>query len=158
MCGISGALSRQDSTAIVERMNAALVHRGPDDDGFAQLAGVNGARRGVFGSRRLAILDLSSCGHQPMWSDDGRFCLAFNGEIYNFREIRAELEMLGAKLQSSGDTAVVLEGWRRWGSGILARLRGMFAFALWDRDEERCYLARDSFGIKPLYFHESAGS
>ena len=158
MCGISGALSSQDSTAIVERMNAALVHRGPDDDGFAQLAGVNGARRGVFGSRRLAILDLSSCGHQPMWSEDKRFCLAFNGEIYNFREIRAELEKLGAKLQSSGDTAVVLEGWRRWGSGILARLRGMFAFALWDRDEERCYLARDSFGIKPLYFHEAAGS
>jgi asparagine synthase (glutamine-hydrolysing) len=158
MCGISGALSSQDATAIVERMNAALVHRGPDDDGFAQLGGVNGARRGVFGSRRLAILDLSSCGHQPMWSEDGRFCLAFNGEIYNFREIRTELEKLGAKLQSSGDPAVVLEGWRRWGSGILARLRGMFAFALWDRDEERCYLARDSFGIKPLYFNESEGT
>ncbi|HUQ18018.1 MAG TPA: asparagine synthase (glutamine-hydrolyzing) [Gemmatimonadaceae bacterium] len=158
MCGICGAISREDFTPIVERMNAALIHRGPDDDGFAQLAGIHGVRHGVFGSRRLAILDLSLCGHQPMWSEDGRFCLAFNGEIYNFREIRTELEKLGAHFQSSGDTNVVLEGWRHWGSGILPRLRGMFAFALWDRDEERCYLARDTFGIKPLYFHESGGT
>jgi asparagine synthase (glutamine-hydrolysing) len=139
-------------------MTAALVHRGPDDGGVAQIASSAGALRGALGNRRLAILDLSPAGHQPMRSPDSRFCLTFNGEIYNFREIRTELTRLGAQFSSSGDTAVILEGWKRWGSGLLPRLRGMFALALWDRDEERCYLARDAFGIKPLYLHDSGGT
>ena len=155
MCGIAGALSTHESRAVVERMTAALVHRGPDDDGFAELRSQSGAMRGMYGHRRLAILDLSRAGHQPMWSADGRLCLSYNGEIYNFREIRGELEGHGVRFQSSGDTAVLLEGWAHWGSGLLSRLRGMFAFSMWDREEERCYLARDVFGIKPLYIHES---
>src|SRR6266508_5608847 len=158
MCGIAGAFSTQDSRAVVERMNAALVHRGPDDDGFAQLTGPHGLVRGTFGNRRLAILDLSIAGHQPMWSADGRFCLSYNGEIYNFRELRNDLEREGVRFESTGDTEVVLAGWSTGGSRVLSRLRGMFAFSLWDRDAERCYMARDVFGIKPLYLSESDGT
>jgi len=158
MCGIAGALSAQDTHAIVERMTTAIAHRGPDDEGFAQIVGLDGAPRGRFGNRRLAILDLSMAGHQPMWSADGRFCLSYNGEIYNFRELRKELEREGARFESTGDSAVLLEGWARWGSRVLPRLRGMFALSLWDREAERCYLARDAFGIKPLYVSESRGA
>jgi asparagine synthase (glutamine-hydrolysing) len=93
-----------------------------------------------------------------MQSPDSRFTLTYNGEIYNFREIRDELISVGAQFSSSGDTAVILEGWKRWGSGLLPKMRGMFALALWDRDEERCYLARDAYGIKPLYLHDSGGT
>src|SRR5688500_329918 len=158
MCGISGVLSPHSCGQLVERMTAALVHRGPDDSGFAFLATREGAPRGMFGHRRLSILDVSAAGHQPMVSRDGRFCLSYNGEIYNFRELRKELRRTGVQFRSSGDTEVVLEGWAHWGSGLLPRLRGMFAFSLWDRDEQRCYLARDVFGIKPLYVHEEAGT
>jgi len=158
MCGIAGALSVQDTEAVVKRMTTAIAHRGPDDEGFAQLTGVNGATHGRFGNRRLAILDLSPAGHQPMWSPDGRFCLSYNGEIYNFRELRDELIGEGARFESTGDTQVLLEGWARWGSRVLSKLRGMFALSLWDRDAERCYLARDVFGIKPLYLCEASGT
>lgn len=157
MCGIAGGISTQPCRAVVERLTAALVHRGPDDGGFAELRGAHGAVRGVFGNRRLSILDLSMAGHQPMWSADGRFCLSYNGEIYNFRELRDELAGEGISIDSTGDTAVLLAGWDRWGSRVLQKLRGMFAFSLWDRDAERCYLARDVFGIKPLYLSESGG-
>jgi asparagine synthase (glutamine-hydrolysing) len=158
MCGIAGAFSAQDTHAIVERMTTAIAHRGPDDEGFAELIGLDGAKRGGFGNRRLAILDLSMAGHQPMWSADGRFCLSYNGEIYNFRELRDELVREGARFESTGDSAVVLEGWARWGPKLLPRLRGMFAISLWDREAERGYLARDVFGIKPLYSSESRGA
>src|SRR6476659_2534932 len=139
-------------------MTAAIAHRGPDDEGFAKLTGLDGALRGGFGNRRLAILDLSIAGHQPMWSADGRFCLSYNGEIYNFRELRDELVREGARFESTGDSAVVLEGWARWGPKLLPRLRGMFAISLWDREAERGYLARDVFGIKPVYLSESRGA
>lgn len=158
MCGIAGALSSQDVRGIVQRMSAAIAHRGPDDEGFAELTGMHGATRGVFANRRLAILDLSMAGHQPMWSADGRFCLSYNGEIYNFRELRDDLSREGVKFESTGDTEVVLEGWIKWGSRVLPKLRGMFVLSLWDRDAERCYLARDAFGIKPLYISEARGS
>jgi len=139
-------------------MSGAIAHRGPDDEGFADLTGAHGATRGVFGNRRLAILDLSMAGHQPKWSADGRFCLSYNGEIYNFRELREELSREGVNFESTGDTEVVLEGWIRWGSRVLPKLRGMFVLSLWDRDAERCYLARDAFGIKPLYITEARGT
>ena len=158
MCGIAGALSSHGVHGIVQRMSGAIAHRGPDDEGFAELTGTHGATRGVFANRRLAILDLSMAGHQPMWSADGRFCLSYNGEIYNFRELRDELSREGVKFESTGDTEVVLEGWIRWGSRVLPKLRGMFVLSLWDRDAERCYLARDAFGIKPLYITEARGS
>ncbi|MFN2601736.1 MAG: asparagine synthase (glutamine-hydrolyzing) [Gemmatimonadaceae bacterium] len=158
MCGIAGAISSHDVRGIVQRMSGAIAHRGPDDEGFAELAGTHGATRGVFANRRLAILDLSMAGHQPMWSADGRFCLSYNGEIYNFRELRDELSREGVKFESTGDTEVVLEGWMKWGSRVLPKLRGMFVLSLWDRDAERCYLARDAFGIKPLYITEARGT
>jgi asparagine synthase (glutamine-hydrolysing) len=105
----------------------------------------------------LAILDLSANGHQPMLSRDGRFCLTFNGEIYNFRELRRELEQQGATFKSVSDTEVILEGWAFTGPAFLERLRGMFALAMWDRDSDTGYLVRDTFGIKPLYVAERDG-
>jgi asparagine synthase (glutamine-hydrolysing) len=157
MCGICGAITSRGARPAVERMTAALEHRGPDDSGLASLEGEHGASLGWFGHRRLSILDLSIAGHQPMSSPDGRYCLTYNGEIYNFRELRDELAHAGASFHSTGDTAVLLAGWARWGPRVLPKLRGMYAFALWDRDEQKCYLARDSFGIKPLYFSISNG-
>ena len=158
MCGIAGAFGSRESRALTERIAAALDHRGPDDSGFAALSGTGGAARGTFGHRRLAILDLTAAGHQPMWSPDGRYCLTCNGEIYNFRQLRDELAGEGIRVRSTGDTEVLLAGWARWGPAVLPRLRGMFAFALWDSEQERGYLVRDAFGIKPLYVNESGGA
>ena len=152
MCGIAGALGVRDAQRVVAAMSRALTHRGPDDHGSAILAGSDSHPRGVLGHRRLSILDLTSAGHQPMVSSDGRYTLAFNGEIYNYRALGRELEREGVRLQSTGDTAVVLEGWARWGPSFVRRLEGMFAFALWDTRESSLYLARDVFGIKPLYY------
>jgi asparagine synthase (glutamine-hydrolysing) len=152
MCGIAGALGVRDAQRVVAAMSRALTHRGPDDHGAAVLSGSDSLPRGAVGHRRLSILDLTSAGHQPMLSTDGRFTLAFNGEIYNYRSLGRELEREGVRLQSTGDTAVVLEGWARWGPSFVRRLEGMFAFALWDANESSLYLARDVFGIKPLYY------
>jgi asparagine synthase (glutamine-hydrolysing) len=152
MCGIAVALGIPDPTRVVARMSAALSHRGPDDDGACALAGTHGDSAGAFGHRRLSILDLSAAGHQPMTTMDKRFSLAFNGEIYNFRSLRAELERDGVRFRSTSDTEVLLEGWARRGPAFVRRLEGMFAFALWDASEQALFLARDAFGIKPLYF------
>jgi asparagine synthase (glutamine-hydrolysing) len=152
MCGIAGALGVRDAQRVVAAMSRALKHRGPDDHGTAALAGSDSLPRGALAHRRLSILDLTSAGHQPMVSTDGRYTLAFNGEIYNYRALGRELEREGVRLQSTGDTAVVLEGWARWGPAFVRRLEGMFAFALWDAKESSLYLARDVFGIKPLYY------
>jgi len=139
-------------------MTNALRHRGPDDIGVADLPSNDGGRAGTFGHRRLAILDLSTAGHQPMFSRDGRYCLTYNGEIYNYRELRADLERAGMTFQSSGDTEVFLAAWQCYGRDALKKLRGMFAAAIWDSVERRGYLARDEFGIKPLYYAERAGA
>jgi asparagine synthase (glutamine-hydrolysing) len=152
MCGIAGALGVRDAQRVVAAMSRALIHRGPDDHGTAVLSGSDSLPRGALGHRRLSILDLTSAGHQPMVSCDGRYTLAVNGEIYNFRALGQELEREGVRLRSTGDTAVVLEGWARWGPSVVRRLEGMFAFALWDASESSLYLARDVFGIKPLYY------
>jgi asparagine synthase (glutamine-hydrolysing) len=157
MCGITGVISGRSAQAWVRLMTAAVEHRGPDDVGFADLKLPNGSSGGMFGHRRLSILDLTSAGHQPMISPDGRYSLTYNGEIYNHAAIRAELAHEGVQFRSTGDTEVLLLGWAHYGSAILSRLRGMFAFALWDRDEGRLFMARDPFGIKPLYIVE-AGS
>ncbi len=130
-------------------MTAALAHRGPDDDGLwtDPAAGVG------LGHRRLAILDPSPAGRQPMVSASGRLVLTYNGEIYNFRELRRELEGRGARFRGSGDSEVLLAALERFGvEGALARIAGMFAFALWDRRQRRLTLARDHLGIKPLYW------
>jgi asparagine synthase (glutamine-hydrolysing) len=123
-----------------------IKHRGPDDRGVW-----NDDSCGL-GQARLAVIDLSPAGHQPMAAGDGSLWITFNGEIYNFQEIRAQLEMRGVSFRSQSDTEVILEGYRAWGDAVIDKLRGMFAFALWDRTRQRLLLARDRIGKKPLYW------
>jgi asparagine synthase (glutamine-hydrolysing) len=139
------------------RISEGIRHRGPDDVGLAEIMGKDGEPNGLFGHRRLAIIDLSSAGHQPMFSPDDRCCITYNGEIYNYLELRRDLEREGVQFRSTCDTEVLLLGWERHGAEFLKRVRGMFAFAMWDREKGRGYLARDAFGIKPLYVAERAG-
>jgi len=152
MCGIAGMVGGADE-AVVARMCSAMVHRGPDDAGMwvDQAAGV------ALGHRRLAVVDLSSAGHQPMHSDDGSLILSYNGEIYNFREERVALEREGVQFRTRTDTEVLLKLYERYGVGCLSRLNGMFAFALWDRRQQKLILARDHAGVKPLYYWQGGG-
>ena len=151
MCGITGMWSMRAHTTCVERvllMTAALEHRGPDDSGVHALP--DGGP--VLGHRRLSILDLSALGHQPMQSQCGRNWVVYNGEIYNFREIRQELERLHHRFLSDSDTEVILAAYAQWGLTAVSRFRGMFAFALWDGGAKRLHLCRDRLGVKPLYY------
>src|SRR6266699_7201828 len=152
MCGIAGfwdpsGLTR-DAELVLRGMVEAVRHRGPDDDGqwLDADAGI------ALGHRRLSILDLSLAGHQPMVSHDGRWVVSFNGEIYNFKALRSELEALGVRFRGRSDTEVMLGCFERWGvrAGV-RRLVGMFAIALWDRAERTLHLIRDRLGEKPLY-------
>jgi asparagine synthase (glutamine-hydrolysing) len=152
MCGIAAAVGVREAERVASAMSRVLAHRGPDDQGMRRLTGRDGVALGAMAHRRLAILDLSPSGHQPMVSSNGRYTIVFNGEIYNFRALRAELERDGVRFTSDGDTAVLLEGWVRSGPSFVRRLEGMFAFALWDGWNRSLYLARDVFGIKPLYY------
>lgn len=149
MCGIVGLL-RLDGAPLdrelLVRMRDALVHRGPDACGVWAQGPVG------FGHRRLKIIDLSEAAAQPMVSVEHRFVLNFNGEIYNFRELRRELEEAGYWFRSESDTEVALVALQHWGAAAIKRFNGMFAFALWDRQERRLLLARDRYGVKPLYF------
>ena len=150
MCGFVGFLALSEESAPtrewITSMIDTLAHRGPDDHGVLV------AGRAALGFRRLSILDLSPAGHQPMTSRDGTLSLAFNGEIYNYLELRAELHALGHHFVSSGDTEVLLAAYAQWGSRCLERLVGMFAFCIIDRRTSTLFVARDRFGIKPLYF------
>lgn len=143
MCGILGASGHTLDDDQFRRGLRAIAHRGPDADGVYHID------RLWLGHRRLAIIDLSSAANQPM-SKLG-LVLSFNGEIYNYRQLRRELEGLGSSFTTDSDTEVILEGWRVWGTGVLARLRGMFAFAMYEERTRRLFLARDRFGIKPLF-------
>lgn len=149
MCGICG-LIRLDGDPIVfntlKLMTDAIAHRGPDGEGHWMEGGVG------LGHRRLAIIDLSPAGHQPMISADYRYVLSYNGEIYNFRELRTELQALGYWFRSQSDSEVVLYALAHWGADALLKFNGMFALALWDRKEQVMLLARDRYGIKPLYY------
>ena len=158
MCGIAGILSSQTAEADrleapLIRMQEALRRRGPDDTGLW----VSACGRARFAHTRLAILDLSPAGHQPMLSADGALSIVFNGEIYNFRELRAALEHDGVKFETRSDTEVLLRLYEREGSAMVERLRGMFAFAIWDGRKGRGFLARDPLGIKPLYYVQREG-
>lgn len=155
MCGIAGVVAhadRADEQGAVRRMLDALARRGPDGEG---------AWRGdhaAFGHRRLAIFDLSEAGSQPMASPDGDVVVVFNGAIYNWRPLRAELERAGYAFHSATDTEVLVHGYRAWGvNTLVARLRGMFAFALWDATRQTLYLVRDRLGVKPLVYAEQGG-
>ena len=148
MCGIAGVVEldgRPTSQCVVQRMTAAIRHRGPDGEGV-HVDGPVG-----LGNRRLAILDLSDAGAQPMLNDTGEIALTYNGEVYNFRELRAELERAGQRFRSRSDTEVVLRAYAEWGPAFVERLNGMFALAVWDARARTVLLARDRFGIKPLY-------
>jgi asparagine synthase (glutamine-hydrolysing) len=149
MCGIAGLYrmhGHADDTATVQRMLARLERRGPEGDGLTV------ERRAVLGHRRLAILDLSSAGRQPMVGQDGRFVVVLNGEIYNFRDIAHELGLRAEELRSQTDTEVLLHAWQRWGAEALGRMVGQWAFAVYDRNTDRLTLARDRFGEKPLFY------
>ena len=149
MCGIVGALAPSAvDPGVVERMRDRLAHRGPDHAGLWRSpdGGV------CLAHRRLAIIDLDARANQPMVSTDGRLVVTFNGEIYNHRSIRAELQREGVAFRTESDTEVLLEGYRRWGAALLDRLSGMFAFALWDARERRLLCARDRAGEKPLHY------
>lgn len=155
MCGIAGILNSNGEPAspvYLQRMASAIAHRGPDGEGFF----VDGALG--FAHRRLSIIDLTSGGHQPMLSSDGRFGLCYNGEIYNFQELKLELEALGCQFRSRSDTEVLLNALIQWGEAALSRLNGMFAFAFWDKLERKLLLARDRYGIKPLYWTNQRGT
>lgn len=150
MCGILGYLATDGSAVdedLLRAMTDTMTHRGPDDAGTWVDGNIG------LGHRRLSIIDLSADGRQPMCNEDGRVWIAFNGEIYNFRELRVELEGKGHTFRSHTDTEVIIHGYEQWGhSGCLQRLRGMFAFALWDGGRNRLVVARDRLGIKPLYY------
>ncbi|NOZ93508.1 MAG: asparagine synthase (glutamine-hydrolyzing) [Acidobacteria bacterium] len=153
MCGIAGVYRVKgvdDDTGVVEAMNVRLAVRGPDGGGVVRAGPV------TLGNRRLAILDLSDAGDQPMWSADGRCVITFNGETYNFRELVDELGIDRGRLHSRTDTEVVLLAWQRWGPQALSRMVGQWAFAVYDTAEATLWLARDRFGEKPLFFHRTA--
>jgi asparagine synthase (glutamine-hydrolysing) len=149
MCGIAGLFdTRGDETPadeLIRRMTDALTHRGPDESGIHLEPGV------ALGHRRLSIIDIAS-GQQPLFNEDRSVAIVFNGEIYNFADLRPQLEALGHRFHTHSDTEVILRAWQAWGHDCVDRLRGMFAFAIWDRNRRHLFIARDRLGIKPLYY------
>ena len=139
-------LFRSVSSVLVKKMTDAISHRGPDSEGQWTEGAIG------LGHRRLAIIDLTPAGHQPMISTNSRYVISYNGEVYNFQELRAELESKGYWFHSRTDTEVVLNAYSEWGVECLNRFNGMFAFSIWDRKEKILTLARDRYGIKPLYY------
>src|SRR3984893_9789352 len=156
MCGIGGffvvrtAAPRNELEARLWGMIATLRHRGPDDEG------VWTDGRAGLAHARLSVIDLSPAGHQPMASADETAWITYNGEIYNFAEIRQELEAAGYGFRSRSDTEVIVNGWQAWGPRIITRLHRLFALAVWERRSHRLILARDLIGKKPLYYAQSA--
>src|SRR5437899_2985604 len=154
MCGILGIVGRRSlAQEIAIQMRDSLQHRGPDDEGVWQ----SEDRTVSLGHRRLAIIDLSSRGHQPMSDSSGKLWITFNGEIYNYRELRRELEARGHQFRTATDTEVILEAYSAWGRDCLTRLNGMFAFGLYDSTKRVVLMARDRAGEKPLFYCHKAG-
>src|SRR5438034_4525130 len=159
MCGIAGFVESPDLRApfgrdaardLIHRMCDVIRHRGPDDEGVWL------DERVALGMRRLSIIDLST-GHQPIHNEDQTVWIVFNGEIYNFRELRAELEAAGHRFYTSTDTEVIVHAYEQWGADAIVRLRGMFGLAIWDAKTKSLLVARDRIGIKPLYYAEVNG-
>jgi len=169
MCGIAGILHRDGSPVelcVLLRMTRTLVHRGPDEEGYflnrgglparvdgAPIRSAPGDGEAGLGHRRLSIIDLST-GQQPLSNEDGTVWITFNGEIYNFQELQQELEGKGHRFRTRSDTETIVHGYEEWGEGVVPRLRGMFAFSIWDQKRRRMLLARDRLGKKPLYYLE----
>src|SRR5258706_8072214 len=158
MCGIAGIIGRLDepNRAALQRMSDAMVHRGPDDSGTWMSAPAAGGWGALLAFRRLSILDLSPAGAQPMVDPVTGHVVVFNGEIYNFGDLRQRLMAKGQEFQSTGDTAVMLRALGLHGPSAVSWLRGMFAFACWDPKQRQLLLARDPLGIKPLYLARSS--
>lgn len=147
MCGING-FNWQDEN-LIKSMNTKIAHRGPDDTGIFLSPGIS------FGHNRLSIIDLSSAAHQPMESLNGRYAITYNGELYNFKEIKTELSEY--KFISNSDTEVILYAFIKWGSACLEKFNGIFSFAIWDKEKQELFMARDQFGIKPFYYYFKNG-
>jgi asparagine synthase (glutamine-hydrolysing) len=154
MCGITGQFNfdRRDPIAgdVLRRMTGSIAHRGPDDEGYF-VSGPIG-----LGFRRLSIIDLAG-GHQPMSDEDQTVWIVFNGEIYNFKELRADLQQRGHRFCTRSDTEVIVHGYKEWGTGVFGRLNGMFGLAIWDVPRSRLVVARDAMGIKPVYYRSTGG-
>ena len=157
ICGVVGLSSQEDAETVVRRMTTAMLHRGPDDDGLLSVPGV------AVGMRRLSIIDVAG-GSQPVWNEDRTLAIVYNGEIYNFRELRDELLSLGHRFATRSDTEVIVHAYESWGAECTRRFHGMFAFAIVEMpagpaaSASGVFLARDPFGIKPLYYtvHDGA--
>ena len=149
MCGLVGMFDtkgdRPIDPVLLRTMNDTQAHRGPDGADIHVAPGIG------LGHRRLAIIDLAG-GHQPLFNEDGSIVVVYNGEIYNFDALARELKRLGHRFRTHCDTEVIVHAWEQWGEDCLQRFRGMFAFALWDANQRRLFLARDRLGIKPLYY------
>jgi asparagine synthase (glutamine-hydrolysing) len=149
MCGIAGLFDtrgkRDFERALMQRMNESQHHRGPDECGVHVEPGV------AFGHKRLSIIDLST-GQQPLWNEDHSVVIVYNGEIYNYQSLIPELTALGHRFRTKSDTEVIVHAWEAWGPACVDRFRGMFAFALWDRNQRTLFLARDRLGVKPLHY------
>ncbi len=149
MCGIAGIFNLNGepvSPVSIRRMTDAIAHRGPDSEGFYIDSFIG------LGHRRLAIIDLSPAGHQPMTTNCNQYVISYNGEVYNFQELRTQLEALGHQFRSQSDTEVILYSYKEWGEKCLDRFNGHFAFALWDKNRQELFIARDRYGVKPLYY------
>jgi len=147
MCGIAGILNFSDQSidqSVIQRMTDAISHRGPDADGFFSENKIS------FGHRRLSIIDLSTAANQPFIDNSGRYIMTFNGEIYNYKQVKPLLPDYNFK--TSGDTEVIIAAYAKWKENCLQYFSGMFAFAIWDRQENELFIARDRFGVKPLYY------
>ncbi len=153
MCGLAGVFRRHgldpQDVERVKHMNRIQQHRGPDDQGLYADSVC------VLGHRRLAIIDLSSAGHQPFCSEDGRYQLIYNGEIYNYIELRSELQRHGWHFSTQTDTEVLLKAYEAFGTDCLSRFNGMFAFVIYDTHKQTLFMARDRVGIKPLYYYDT---
>ncbi|HLP52751.1 MAG TPA: asparagine synthase (glutamine-hydrolyzing) [Chitinophagales bacterium] len=156
MCGIAGHINYKGGItgANITAMSEAIRHRGPDGDGSY----INASQTAGLGHRRLSFLDLSEAGKQPMTNEDSSLWITYNGEVYNYIELRQELEKHGHTFRSHCDTEVILHGYERWGPAVLQRLKGMFAFAIWNEKTRELFVARDRFGIKPLYYYHQNGN
>ena len=153
MCGIAGIINFITEPVFetsIKKMTDSIAHRGPDGEGMFVDENIG------FGHRRLAILDLSVAGKQPMFSDDARYVITYNGEVYNFKTIRGELAGLGHQFRSNTDSEVILKSYIEWGEKCVHKFNGMFAFAILDRHSKDVFIARDRYGIKPFYYYQDS--